>query len=749
MIKNKKNNAGSTLIMVLMAMSVLSILGICIIGVSLANYRMRIADRKIKQSFYYADAKYEEIYSVIEENIEEAIALANEYVKVNVQSEIDTQRVIESLDVTLDQSQMINGTDGHGSVNDAVLKEHMNENFFKAKYKEYMNNNLISEIENSIRDIDGDLATDDTEVVGIDITSVENYKNSNDDPLAVAIKFKSTKNDMQKEIEGSFNIKVPNYEKPLQIKNDMVVLKENVLWTKAITTDKNIIVNNDDVTINGDVYCYGSSSDIGGLRVGSSKRASLNIRGNVFTNKNVLVNYNNSELTIDNGDVYCESLIIPDNIEEALISINNGALNTFDDIELNGKKSKIEISGAYFGFSDGSERTKSHDESSAIIINSPDIEVNNGSKLKITGDNNDSNVRQVSLFNDSNEKKSGIYIGGTVYVELDKPYSELNNHNYYQTGESIALRGNYKAYQEVLKPDGSGTRDAKFKPENIMLGSYEPLVLVKKLNGTFPNADDKSKYFMYYNTDYGDLSTGTSSSIDISNVKFSLGSYINGDTINGFVGAIPEFESVKLIKNRDYKYAINNMLDLGLYDDTMHDISISSSLENQLDDVVSIDDRVLFTHDIFDFDSIKDTLLICNDSKDVYIYSGTQPSEYNSSRDLAVNTNRVARGIVVTKGDIIISGDVEYDGVLVAGGNVVFQGNGTQIVTNNFYSSFTWQRSFIDNLAKNKNMVKAFNHSENNGKTIHFAKGLSVGNNDIKSYRKYRDLIEDRWTRSR
>ena len=106
---------------------------------------------------------------------------------------------------------------------------------------------------------------------------------------------------------------------------------------------------------------------------------------------------------------------------------SKGMVYTSNDLSLYATKSHINID-KYYGINDiGGERTvdKDYNSSSSIIVNTDDIGTKDGSSINI-GD---------------------AIINGTAYINTSTPY---------QTGESVAVKGNYRAYTIPI-PKSTGT----------------------------------------------------------------------------------------------------------------------------------------------------------------------------------------------------------------------------------------------------------------------------------------------------
>lgn len=770
-MKYLKSNKGSTLVLVLITLSVLSILGTAIIGLSVINYKMKIVDKNVKTSFYLAEAGLEEAYAAIGNAIDDGVKAGNKKIVLEIDSFIAKERRKEAKDPEKDESRYINGSDGFGSVNERKLKIKI-EQWFREGYAECLNNGFhfvedgknddFKSIEGWIKNGESYSVVDpnvDEKKPRISINNISKKFPENKDDLdkgdeyVITLQSEFLHNNITKIVRGTFAIKIPAYNKPYYVKNVMTKINENVLWSKPITTEKNMYVLGNDVTIKGNIYAYGKEENgiKGGIIVGNNgKSGELKANGNIATNEFIYTNEDNSVISINKfsseddaeghvkGDVYCNSLVIPENTTGCTINVYDRAVNTYDDIELNGINANIYIDGPYFGFSDGSTALE-HDESSSIVINSDDI--GSGSALTITGKetdkNNPLNANVGSYISDNN----GVFIAGTVYVNLDNPSKK------YQTGESVSVKGNYKAYSEYL--DDKEGRDGRFDPDNVVMGSFPPLVLISKYKeGTTDkeyNVVDKSNYINFYNNDKpNSLRLGGDSGILINNVRYSAGAYISNKALENIKGTPDFWSHYSYKKEEDYQYFVNKMSDF---------LNYTNFYDTDLDEVVSINDRVTFDTDINS--SIENNQIIrvnTDPSKAIFIkgIDGTEisglPSDIRLSSYETINlSNKDVNGVIVTKGDVIITGSINYTGIIVAEGNVYLYDDKRKVIENEYGSNIDDRAYIINVMNENDSLREMFK----NGMDRSFLVEVKAGESDVETYLKFEDLVGIKWEKVR
>lgn len=749
MLKNKK---GSTIIAVLLVLSVLSILGMTLLSLSMSNFKMKMIDSNIKTTFYFSEAGLEEAYAEIGKIIHEAIQSGNEEVKNNISVFIQEERmkeIDEPGDTILEDSEYIDGTDGSGPVNENKIKEKMNQ-YFQYEFRRYMNEGSLSDsethpsLEKRLKDKyikDGYGKLDTTiidENASVHVEWVDKFNIYSDSTYIISLVSQFNYQGVTKKLKATHKIMTPQYGAPYYVMNEKKAIHQNVLFNKALTTEEDILVEGGNVIINGDIYAYGTqpedktlSGDFGGVAVGGKKSGELEVNGNIYTNSYVHTNGNNSSITVNNGDIFCNSLVVQQNKVGCDITINDGVVNTLDDLELNGKHSNITINGSYYGFSEG---LTGHNESSSIVINSPDIKSNHSS-LIITGEEVDDHQPDLPLVGNNNYV-NGTYLGGTVYIHL------LGN-TAYQTGESVSVKGNYKGYtyyfalEDIQSTPGYSPSDDQYEESNIIMGDYSPLVLADKFSdGTSMNASHRSRYIELYDDlnkisetkyDYP-LNLGGDMGIQIGNLIHSVGVWIHQNTLKGSkMAADADTLAIPIDKKREYLFHINRFGDSTITD-------LSSSI---LDTQAGIDHWFLFDHNFLKTSTdLQNEIVFVNDDPDkVLVIQGKGASE---TGDYKINDSDF-KGIIMTKGEVIITGEVSFQGMIAAEKDIVFKGRGTKTLSN----TPVIQKTFIyPKVVENSRLMNQF---QNNGASINFLYQSQAGVDDTGSFLKFEDIIETTW----
>lgn len=750
MLNKIKNNKGSTLLMVMVVISVLSMLGTALISLSVVNYKSKIVERNKKRAFYLAEAGLEEAYARVGKVVEEAIKEGKDQVKNKLRdyklskSFIEHERNAEKDLISHRDSVFIEGIDGEGEIVKEKLDILVNE-WFKYYYAKYINEHMEAELNGYTTEIVESTMDNNSATISANKTSdyvvidtcpdvtldINNNPNSyiNRDKYVVELNSEFTHEGIQKEVQATLTINIPEYNGAYYVKNEIVEIKDNILWTRAITTDESLKINGEDVTINGHIYTgHGETtnknhSNAGGLIVGDSSKGILNMNGNVYSRDYVLTKANNSEINIK-GNVYTNNLVSQGNNNK--ITLKDGILVTKDDIELNGEKSHINIDGSYYGFSDGSGSTISHSGSSSIVINSADIGDAHGSTLTISGVNS---VEAKNIY-----AENGVFIRGTAYIKnLIDPD---NNTVDYQTGESVSVKGNYLAYTRELdySDDKKTVRD--YVNRNINEGSLEfkflkPLVLIHSNTGTNLTAIDKSYYFKYSQEDNH---TGIKTDgITINEVKYNTGAVIeNSSTIKvGLPGNAFDTLFGKILE--DYKANINR---LGETTDTNTKLDITQRLNSNYSEIDTVQGNEII-------------LVNKDDSKDINIKGdGTKITikGFGSNKEI-MGTD--IKGIIVTKGEVTIDGKVNYSGTIISEKDITIKGHGLKTITydKKYVLRKIWQDSDLSKVfIYDKSDIKELEESDKSKQPLkkHVLQS-DAGVEDIDTYLKYDKVIDMKW----
>lgn len=722
-----KSNRGSALLFVLIAITVLSMLGISLMSYALSGLKVKLAERDAKESQYLSESGLDLAYTLISEVVLDAVKAGRDEVDYFISNEDDDADPEDSLVKFIEMerekerngeedSEYIEGDTGVGPVNEDKLKEKFNEKF-KEQYKAYVDENLLPTLEDisnymEFYDDDSNL------VISCDRDSYVKF-GSGEEASVITLESSYKVNNITKQIAVDFRIAAPDYDQEYTVETVSEIKKESPLFDKALAADGNIIVKSTNVNIEGDIFAGGDNDDpeSHGLALGdeeASLRGSLSVKGRIFTGGDIRINSSNSSLEAY-GDIFCSNIRFMD-VKDGSIKVGSAGegfnVHTLNGIIVDGTNSHLDIYGKYYGFSRGEGFGINR---STILINDQYASAGSDTRINITGE-----ATSCDKFPDGTSKPSGNVIAGSNFVPFGLTRIAEADGNYYQvlyqTGESIAIIGNYEAYSKPLneeypkapeenpynynkdniiyenissndavpaigfKDDGSGSRR--------LFGGSDPVLEAAgdgKRYKLYKGILDKSYYFKYAYDETPDSEKPDfrfDSIKGIKNIIYSTGAYPWFNEASGKMEVkagkwTDEDESVLplLPDFRDeYYYYINELGNPQLdYKDSSD--SVRKSVADFVDEDLEIDTD--FAHA-----QSRQELFYCG-GEDIAIGSD---ADVNSSIPYGVtkryNVDEIKAGIVYTKGDVYITGRLDYTGTIIAEGDIYILGSGTKTIRN-------------------------------------------------------------------
>lgn len=305
----------------------------------------------------------------------------------------------------------------------------------------------------------------------------------------------------------------------------------------ALLTTKDLEINssNSNVTINGDIYAFGSLPDAadfsnpiideskykGIIINGDNSNVTVQGTGKTLTRGYLNINANNAKFVTK--DLVCDTLYVADKsfiTKTSSLTVPNvqinGNLSTFDDVRINGNTAYVKIAGNYYGLHQGDGNIVNR--SSSLLLN------NISSRLEINGD---------------------TLIGGVAFIKniiYPDPVDPDKAKYSFKTGESATIGDNYKAYMYKIDPsDGPSSSDPIYHDtvhtpthgvdtdrdfhewkvrEYDASGNIEEETSTKMLtqfsgedyNGTDPRTDDSSKELLKRHLYYYSIKSNPASS---------------------------------------------------------------------------------------------------------------------------------------------------------------------------------------------------------------------------------------------
>lgn len=624
-----RKKKGASLAYVIVVLAIVATIGTAIVSLSLSNYKAIIVESKKTQNLYMSESGLDEVKVKINDMTAKAVDAGNDAV---------TKSSMENL-----TSENIESTQN---------------SIFKNEYKKYVHDNLKSlfKIKNGqvLFNTNGFKYEQDEDYYDIDLVSI-NGKEVNSDSginqtsdldkyfiftttnnkefltLRLNSKFNvkdgnETKN--YKDVELTFKIEVPEYNGAYYTEKIPVYN----IWKQGLVVGENLNINqNSDLNVIGSTYVsanYDFEDNQSYKNSSQNKTASgivisggrLNVDNGVLVSKqDIILNGENGVLEalgssgINNSGIYTHNLGIYsfENIDSNKAFGNSEFLKgnsidskvpvyTMNDLIMNGLDSTINLQDGFYGLNSNSSNenlVSDKQNSSAIVINSKDL--GDGSSLDI--------------------KNKAVIMGSAYINTLGESY---------QTGESLAVKGNYIAYTYAVKG-----KDVKFK-------YYNPLQLVESIDGD-SSLDAKAKYFKE-----------ASKAVNINSKGISLPSADNvtsvGVTVDG---------------NDDIK---GNNLTL----DKVKEIR-SDYVENYFSKVNSINTESMISKN----KKYVNKLTKSNDLIYIDINNGANVENNAENSPLTINDdivtiNKDCNGIIITDKDIKIDSDIKFKGTIITTGNL-------------------------------------------------------------------------------
>ena len=594
------------MVVVIVIMAALFTVGTTILTMATSDYKSRVNESKRLQNLYKSDSGLDLVYNIILKNSQAAIThsiakIEEEYKNVDytesLYDEINEKFADEFLmylGKVKDTSDLAKGIEeGKYLIEDGSGVKTWQENIYQScgaeiKIKEYIYDSSSKKITIKVE------------------STFENPGNNGE--------LKNTKT-----IATSFNVEAPAYKenKVLDVNKKEINIYP-VYDGKVITADGDMKVQGQ-ADIIGDIWIKGSeqysTSPIytfekynGGILVdGGTLKVSS---GNIFTAATLAIR-NKAEVEAENIfslNTYVGPSITKEDSGENKLTVANDLI-TDNDLSLNSNGSIVNLKNYYgineYTFTNAVDPAKAAKESSSIIIN------NENSTLNISND---------------------AYIMGVAYIDtIDEKY---------QTGESLAVKGNYLAYSEIVP----GYED------KITLKYYNPLQLVETIENS-SSVQSKAKYFKeYYDSD--EKNVAKTGGVSIANIN-SVGAVINSD---GTVSSGNLIGDTQLIKDLRNSYAINVL-------------SMGYLKEADSKDVYDAGEVIKTVKKQIDFNNIEDNYQDKLDERYGKVILIKDGSEYKVTGETTA--------LIITNGKVVIEDGAKFTGNIITTQNIEIKGQAT------------------------------------------------------------------------
>lgn len=756
----KFNNEGSTLLMVIIMSAVLTVLGVAVLSMTMMNIHMKYTNYQVKTNAYYAESGIDELYAYVSKKVIGALEFSLNQTKTDLNTlviddvtgksyfnginyQVYLDQPASDPTITIEQKQF----------DPDVIKALANQ-IFRYHFIEQLNLDLTSV------DLNAQILTATDVITGaqdiqlntsvITIGSVTNFDS------VVGIEISGKKFEINGITSTFSTASEPNIEKvvttdivinsdlvyPFEINENDILLTNNPIWQNALVADNNITFANCTATFDGDVYATGlyeeKSNPLGsslpdvrnyinnGIKVDAG--ADVLVNGDIVTECYVQTSGVGARLTVSKGLIYCNTLATNKGATASSITIENGNVYTLDDLELNAEESDIEIKGNYYGLSKGTSGL--HNSSSAIVLNASLKSSANPNGATLIIDSLDNSTGTPIPYSIEDEKvradldpNNGTWIPGTTFVEIfptDNSFFDNDIYKYfpYQTGESVAVLGNYLNYNSRLTI--SSGADAIYDSTNISWMSetfpaitfptyvlphpfeYSDFALGFKQTGGVPGnrfSQFESERYMQlaydtlYSTNPDIFYLGTNSAIQIDNYQYVLGTYLmpgSGETniltsttnasdsfvydsfiyytLHDFYASILNTTKDKTALTRSD--ADNSVFDIATFDIVAHKTNLG--LYNSLKVNLPLKDVNFVVNSSI---PAKEVVCIYGNTQNIYIQgtggnTGPDPTNIMDDNTDVNATGGYLQGVIITQGNVYISGNVEFAGTIISGGDI-------------------------------------------------------------------------------
>jgi hypothetical protein len=492
-----------------------------------------------------------------------------------------------------------------------------------------------------------------------------NFYNEEDYSLPVTSEFKTDSSEGNapkigenlRIIQAEYSIRVPNY--------DEVAFKESAVNVTDISDIVGLTIGGDmkvsnvnKLNVTGNIFVQGKDFEgtldnsnrtfekyTGGIILNNSStiKKTINFNDNVFTRGTFNIK-NNVDAAVK-GDLYARNIYAGNGnnkSDNSTLTINKEAVID-NDLAVKATNTAININD-FYGINDKTveEGTKAR-KSSSIIIN--DYKTNDSDKSSVT-------------------ISDKAYIMGVAHI---------NTQNGYQTGESVAVKGNYKAYSV---PDPSDSTE-KFK--------YDDPLQVLDEDDVYKKA---THFFKYWKDRISGQDSIDCGGVILPSNTYSIGAivYDNGDKVRN---ASPYDAGVEtnIIGPKRLDFARN------VYTISSNKGCTNQELKDLYDNVGNGAEEVSdLLNNIYDYrlkseenDGDKFAMFSSDPDKTIVIKGNNSTgTSYDDNILIDARNNKDVKAVIVTKGKVIIDGDVNFRGDIIAGNNLEVLGN-SQAAINIYY----------------------------------------------------------------
>ncbi|MDU2155166.1 hypothetical protein [Clostridium sp.] len=640
-MKIRKKKKGSTFVIVVVVMAIIFTTGTTILAVTANDYKMRINQSKKLQNLYEADSGLDVVENIIIKTSQEAIKYADKEVKKKFTELDDKDRSKDKINeifkdkfyefLTVRNKEILNEKE-------VEILEYL---ILEKKYIKSILESGKLEYDSAISNIENRFIIEIPE--GGYVKNINNGKVSN---ITIEVKsnFESTEGQLKnkKTVSTKYSITAPDYNSEITSINIYPVFDG-----KAITADGNMNIeslgNKSIVNISGDIWVQGNNNlgnspeytfdkYIGGIKLDNT---SFDINGNIYTANTFHLNNLVNESSV-NGDIYAKNIYIGKSINSNVSKLNNISFEknvvVNNDLALNATNSSIVIKNNFYGINEKTTEVSTANKalsSSSIIVNDT------------------SNTSTITVNKDS-------YIMGVAYLNATD-----ESGNKYQTGESVAVKGNYLAYTDVDDVLNGAT--------NVTLKYYSPLQLLESKNGQ-SNAIMKADYFAEYYSKNNNSYNFNDGGVSLKKSVKSVGASVKDNQGNIQKSNINDSD-ISIVNEQRNEFA-RNVFAMGDTTGLGYDLYDGQEVKRQVSNQVNFNEirRVQGSS----FDTTEGMVILKgNENENIEIENGK----------IKGTDIELSKGLIIANGDITIDGNFNFTGNIITTGNIILKGEGEKNIT--------------------------------------------------------------------
>ena len=457
---NKRDDRGSAIVIVIIAMALICILATTILWASYLNYRIKINDLKVKNSFYSAETVVEQIEAGVKREVSKALNEAYQEVVSNWDA-LGTDANRESYFITAYiaavESKFVTPACPAGQYDKNKLKSFVDSEWWittDPNHDGYIVNGNPGD------------AWDDAIPTFKQANAVNGYGSMS--LQNICIEYYDT-NDYLSIINTDIAIDVPK----LRFTQAGTIDR---LYPYVLIGDEGIEMAANTVSVKGNIYGGVDENNKGGIQIARSSHVMIEDASYVISGGDIVVGNDpiftsmvnqDAELIIRNvtqgskgfrTNVYANGLALNGSHLDV-----SGRVYIANDLLLSGKGSNVSLAGQYYGYGNTNETTLEEevpklDADGKVVLDS------DGKVVKELQRVNPANSSSAIVINGKNTSVdltglTTLQLAGRAYISLSKDDEKDNGMPHVLMGESISVKSNQIAY--LVPPECVGTLDGK------------------------------------------------------------------------------------------------------------------------------------------------------------------------------------------------------------------------------------------------------------------------------------------------